>query len=189
MRVALFRRRRRGAVAAAVTVVSDLFNRANNASSLGTADTGQVWSALAETWQILANQASMATQVSNGVAVVPTAVANCTVGVTATVAGTDNGVVGRATDINNYWRFIFESGTWFLQKTVAGARTTVNSIAGVSANNDRIELVMNGNILTGKVNGVAILSATDAFNASATSHGITAANTSIQYDNFAVTVP
>lgn len=36
---------------------SDSFNRADNASSLGAADTGQVWQAIAGTWGILSNQA------------------------------------------------------------------------------------------------------------------------------------
>lgn len=38
-------------------VVSDSFNRADSASSLGTADTGQVWSSAVGTWGISSNRA------------------------------------------------------------------------------------------------------------------------------------
>ena len=167
-------------------IVSDSFNRANNALSLGSADTGQPWSAVVGTWGISSNQAYCPTNVGNSIAVVDAGVSNGMVQVTtAVIVGGDIGLVARLTDGSNYIRAIFEGGTWFLQKCVAGVFTTLASAAGAQSAGDILQLSF-GSLITLRQNGVLLLSSSDAFNQSATKAGLTVISSAATFDNFAV---
>jgi hypothetical protein len=165
-------------------LASDSFTRADNAVSLGLADTGQAWSALAGTWGVLSNQAYQPSGLPDGVAILDVGEADVTLTVTLSTVAPDNGLILRASDTNNYIRLIFEAGVWYLQKKVAGAFTTLASGAGSNTNGDMITLTGIGSSLSSTLNGVALLTATDAFNATATKHGITGISASTRFDNF-----
>lgn len=53
-----------GLMASGLKRISDAFNRSDNGSSLGTADTGQVWENVRGTWGISSNKASTSTSAS-----------------------------------------------------------------------------------------------------------------------------
>lgn len=167
-------------------VVFDNFNRADNASVLGTANTGQAWVPLVGTWGISVNQAYVAVVVGNPIAVVDSGLSNSTVNASIPVAGNDVGLVMRATDASNYIRFIIETNVFYLQKCVVGAFTTIASIAGTLVNGDQLSVSVSGSVFTAYKNGVFILTGTDAFNSSATKHGITAVNSTVRLDDFKV---
>jgi hypothetical protein len=59
-------------VAAAGPLVFDSFNRADSASTLGNADTGQAWSAVVGTWGITSNRAYPVTASGTGTAAINT---------------------------------------------------------------------------------------------------------------------
>src|SRR5436853_7315699 len=80
----LLRRRRRSG-GGVQTIVSDTFTRADNAASLGVADTGQAWTSLGGTWGISGNQAYCPTAALNPLAVVDSGKADCSVQATLTV--------------------------------------------------------------------------------------------------------
>lgn len=86
--------------------LADTFTRADSATTLGTAETGGAWSALAGTWGISGNKAYMPAGATDGFAVLTSnflsdgyAEADITLSATANRAAT--GLVFRAADINN----------------------------------------------------------------------------------------
>lgn len=168
--------------------VTDSFNRADNAASLGNADTGQAWIALVGTWGISSNQAACTVHSSNDVAVIDGGLADCTVQVTTAIIFSDSGIAVRATDGLNFIRLIFDLGSasWLLQKCVAGSFTTIGSALGTNANGDVIKLVMSGSNFTAFKNGVQLFTASDAFNSTVTKHGLTAVGTVPLFDNFSI---
>src|SRR5689334_12682212 len=84
---------------------SDDFNRADNASTLGTpSDAGSAWSALEGTWGISSNQAYNPTADGQGTAALESSIADAQVQATLATSG-GSGLIGRATDGNNYILF------------------------------------------------------------------------------------
>lgn len=180
-------------VASPAATVLDTFTRADNAAGLGIAETGQTWVQLgAATVQLTANKANPSA-ITEAIAVVDSGVADCTVqmlnGTTPASGTVDHDLYFRVVDVNNYWRFLVEGGVLYLQKNVAGTRTTVSTIAGNFLAGDTVAAVLAGSSITCQVNGVTKLVATDAFQSGATKHGIgfSAAGTSEYVDDFRVT--
>ena len=184
------RRRRRGGLR---VVVSDTFTRANNASSLGSAETGQVWAQVVGTgWGIDTNQAALSASVGNDLAVVDSGVSVCSVAATLTgVTGNNAGLAFSVTDASNWWGLWGGSGGLFLIKNAAGVQTVPASDAVAIAEGSVLKVTRSGASITCAVNGVVRLTLSDAFNASATKHGlgIGGADVNHRWDNFLVTVP
>lgn len=123
------------------TVVTDTFTRADSSTSIGTADTGQAWSALKGTWGIKTNAAELYTGAAGGqeVAVVDagTGHANGTVQVDIIPhagvggGGIDAGVVTKVADASNYLLVAVHkldtSSDLKLYKCVAGAFTQLGA--------------------------------------------------------------
>lgn len=100
-----------------------------------------------------------------------TAPADGQVGVTyktATTGGQEQGVVFRFSNTSNYWK----ATTTHLFKRVAGTNTTVATYATPAAPGDRMVVQMNGTAITVLINGASAATATDAFNDTATLHGM-----------------
>jgi len=175
-------------------VVSDSFNRADSTTSLGTADTGQAWTALTGTLGINGN-AAYAVVTSNSVAVIDSGLADGTVQVKLTATATGSvmpRLIFRCTDASNYWMLQARgsTGKYQLYKNVAGAFTQLGTdIAVTPTAGDVIQAVLSGSSVTIKVNGVQAATATDAFNSTATKHGIGWAqptDTTQKFDDFSV---
>lgn len=113
-------------------VASDAFNRGTQAS-LGTADTGGVWAAVAGTWRIVSDQAALTAQniANEAVAMLPVSAALASglimVDVQLSAANSHVGLVFRGTDVNSY-------AAVQLQKTTGGTDQLRISkrVAGVS---------------------------------------------------------
>lgn len=172
----------------AAASVSDSFNRADNASSLGTADTGQVWSALLGTWGISGNKAYKPSGAGQSFAVVESGLADCTIAVT--VSGTltaGGGICFRATDANNLWFVEMDVGQTLLYKVQAGGYSAPVTGMATFAVGDVMSVVLSGSSISVRKNGAQIGSHTSTFNQSATKQGLRAYGNAVQFDDFSVT--
>ena len=169
------------AVPAVPVSPADAFTRADSVVTLGSTTTGAVaWQPLTGTWGIKTNAATLITATNAGgqpynIAVVNGTSADGTVQATMAQAVSDGcGLAVRATDLNNYWLFrLSAANAYQIYKVVAGSPTSAGSgTLTQTASGNIIKLVMSGNSITPYVNGVAGTTVTDAFNATATKHGL-----------------
>lgn len=140
--------------AAPVLIVSDTFDRADNPTALGTADSGQVWTNRTNGLKVLSNQAAPIASGAQNIATIPAGVANVRVEWTQAALGTAAGAILRWTDASNHIRVVCSSTTL----TVAEAGGTGSaSIPGTYAIGDRfaaeavgssLKVYQNGNLLT-----------------------------------------
>lgn len=179
-----------GAAAAVTTYVSDTFNRADSAVSLGSADVGGAWTASVGTWGISSNVAYQVADAGQDVAQIDSTVANCTIRCTYSVASPNSQrIIFRFSDTSNYWLLQTEGGTAYkLYKYVAAAFTLAGTYSTTPANGDVLMIVLNGNQIDAYLNGVLRISTTDAHNSTATRHGIGGANNSLtgRWEDFSV---
>lgn len=165
----------------ASATVADTFDRADNGSSLGSTSTGAVaWTALNGTWGVSSNRA-VSSITGENTAVVDCSAADGTVQVTTIrTAGLQGeaGLAFRFSNNSNGWIVYGGSaatvpGKWTMAKKVAGSFMFITPSTQVSpATGDVLQVVMSGTSLTLKVNGVTVASTTDAFNSTATMHGL-----------------
>lgn len=178
--------------------VEDIFDRANSTTTLGNADTGETWAAIAGTWGIDTNQAYSTTlggttnladiqsDASDGI--VTAAVSNIS-------ASSYGGVIFRSDGTDqNYWRAYYDGTNFKVDKVVGGSVTNVNTTADTGASGI-IQVTMYGSKISvhkgAGANTVATLSIDDAALQTNTRHGLysvqTAAN--IRFNNFYVFGP
>lgn len=170
------------------TIVSDTFTRADSTTTLGNAETGQAWSALAGTWGISSNTAYTTTTTAPGSAVVDSGVSNCII--KAKIATQQGGayVAFRAVNATNFLFFGNNGGTAYkLYKLVANILTEVGSYAQAPQNGDSIKITAIGNTITCYVNDIQLIQATIADLNTATKHGFCSYNaTNARWDDFSV---
>ena len=157
------------------TAITDTFTRANNATSLGSTETGQPWTALSATWGITGNAAYIASGVAgNTLATVNAGRANFTAQLTNSIVTAQYpGMCFRVTDINNFWAWYRSaSNAYTLSKIVAGTQTNVASATLTAANGDVLQVVTSGSSISCTVNGANLTSTTDTFNSTATGVGM-----------------
>jgi hypothetical protein len=172
----------------------DTFTRANNASSLGTTEVGN------KTWQtgglnvpgVNTNTAYFA-GTGSGNTFIDSGMSNG--GVSIKVSTLDGGnvggrVVGRYVDENNFWTISpnIGAGAYSLLKYVSGSPTQVDAFFMTIAAGDVLDLRYNNNTITGFINGVQRLSATDSFLSTATKvgFGLTGTSANLRFDDFKV---
>lgn len=176
-------------VAGASAIVSDSFTRANSATSLGTADTGQAWVPLSDTWGITSNTAYKVTASNQGYVVIDSGVSDCTI--TVTVSGTTTaggGITFRATDVSNLWFVECGSGASSVYKSQTGSGLTQMASGWAAfAAGDVMSVVLSGTSINVKKNGTSIGTLTNAFNQTATKHGLRDYTGTIRLDDFSVT--
>ena len=134
----------------------DDFNRAD-AATLGAA-----WTTSAGTWNISSSRATPDTgecfTLWNS-----TTYTNTGVGVTVTSSPNNFGVVARSSDKNNMYLFQAASSTIVqLYKRVSGTWTLLGSASTSSVVGKRLELTCDGTTITGSVDGIPLVSVTDA---------------------------
>lgn len=173
--------------------VYDSFTRANSTTSLGSTEGGTAgilaWTVLGGTGGINSNQGYFTTSVGS-VAVTSSAVSDCNVEVKFPVVVTYSRIVFRATDANNYWIVQQNGANYELYKRSAGSFGSVlKTSSGITATaNDVVKVVLLGSSIRVFVNGVerTEMAITDAFNATATLHGIATDATASRFDEFKV---
>ena len=184
-------------------IVSDSFDRADNATSLGAADTGQAWTATGLTAGIQGGMAYFPTVSGFGIATVETLHADVDVTcslILRTSADQSRGVLLLRGDgsVANRWSLNCDStGTnLVLSKVVASVSTNVQTaaFAVTLGQSYAIRVVAKGSAWTVYVNGVSTITATDAALSTLTKCGIgavrsTSAVGSPFFDAFKVVLP
>lgn len=178
--------------------VLDSFDRADSLTSLGSADTGQVWTAHAGTWGISGSTAYIASSVSDAAATVDTGTPDGLISLdlttgTSIVNGIYCGIDFRTTDATNrLFARLRETGHVELYKQVAGTYTSLGSaVVAVAVNTTyRLAVRLVGSSIKVLVDGVELLSVTETFNNTVTHHGLTGHSAgdslAVRWDNFRV---
>lgn len=115
--------------------VSDTFDRADSASSLGSTDGGSLspltWTAQNGTWGISSNKAYLTDTTSQAVATVDTGLADVDVAVDITLSSTQPnvGVICRLIDNNNYLLAAWAGQIMYLFKREGGGFTELTSVS------------------------------------------------------------
>lgn len=185
-----------GKRASTFVTITDSFTRADSAITLSSTEGTNIkaWSAFSGGWGVSVNQAYTPTGAIDAVAVVDAGVSDCTVTLTIRTVVGSQGVAFRWVDANNGYRTAFFSGNLDLKKFVAGVGTDVpgSPVALAPVDGDVMSVILSGNSIIVKVNGVQKFSITDAQFQSATKHGMAQAgfgDVTMRYDNFSITVP
>lgn len=191
---AFSRRRRRSPGGAPAAGVTDSFDRDDSALSLGTADSGHVWTAHLGTWGISSNKGYNPSATSSAIATVDSGVVDCTVAVTLSghLSGAEPGIYVRYVDADNWIRFVQGSdNNVYLQKRIAGVGGTVGSAANVRAEGAVLSVVISGTSVSGRVDGVEKAAGTvaDAAVQDSTLHGVGTAGSDnlFRLEDFSVT--
>lgn len=164
-------------------VAGDSFARADSATSLGNATTGQTWTVLSGTPGIIGRRAYSAA--GSARAYIETGAADVEVAFDLD-ALEESWLLFRATDSSNWLRAGVENNTgrFHIQKFVAGALTSIH--AGGSAygsdlqarKGDRIRVVVKGDLISLYRNTRLVKTLTESFNSTATKHGMSLATVS-----------
>lgn len=187
---ALNQERSNGPLAIAPFFAGDNFNRTDSATTLGTTTTGQAWSAL-----------SGLIGLSKGKAYAPSGnarwnfeslVADVEISIDFEAAIEEAWILLRISDDSNWWRIGTDGATGRIktEKRVAGSITTVSNLTGKPLRiGDRLKVRALGSVITVYRNNEQISTTTDAFNATATKHGIGMLGANVRLDNLALKVP
>lgn len=174
------------AEAAGGPLVSDSFNRPDNATSLGTTDTGQVWSALAGTWGIDTNQAYGP---SGGDLLALLEAGASDVNITCDIKHHDNnGVLFRTVSQSDFLLARLSVNTVQLYRRQAGVWTLLADAAMTLTNGQTyaFRVVASGSTINVYVDGVNRVTATESFQSTVTKHGMFGGNSVSRWDNFRV---
>jgi hypothetical protein len=163
---------------------SDNFNRADNASALGTpSDAGSDWTAIAGTWGVGSNVARKVNATDGqDIAVLDSGTANVEAQVTFSTLSADAGpgLVARLVDSSNYLLVQCRggnSGSAYLElyKFVSGTPTSLGTYNTIVSAGDVVKLRCDGDSLTVYRNGSSVIGpVTESAHNTATKHGIQA---------------
>lgn len=177
-------------LAARSVIVSDSFDRTDNAASLGIAETGQAWTNNAGVMGITSNQAKRQTAVV-AVSTVNAGVSDCTISVDLNVQ-LNAGIAFRLSDPSNYLMArIFTTDSLLQVYTIInGAATLIGSYAFTPTVGHVYNLAVqcNGPSIVVLLDGVERVNVSSTHNQTVTNHGITVRNSSANdtFDNFKV---
>lgn len=171
-------------------IVFDNFDRADNPTSLGVADTGHVWSG-SGTWGIQNNNAKHFTGSGRQFIYVDSGVSDCAVSVImADIFNQSARFAFRATDNSNNYHVLANGTQYNLSRNEAGVITNIGTIPLAPVDGDRIKVVLSGDTMTVFINDVQKLQVTgQTFNLTATKHGLGTFGTDTDtFDAFSVEV-
>lgn len=170
--------------------VTDSFDRADDAVSLGVADTGQAWSALSGTWGISGSQAYLPVAAGSAQAVVESGHADAVIQATLTAFG-QSGLLIRARNLNNtlVLRINRGVGTCALRSIVGGVETTLQNVVVALPLTMVVRVECEGTTIRAFVDGtqrIAVAGVTDF--QTETKHGLYAsAAQATTWDAFSIT--
>lgn len=172
--------------------VTDDFNRADSASSLGTSSSGHLWVAPTGTWGIASNKAYAPSASDGQVAYIDAGITD--VLVTATVSGLTGGgyagLIARAPDSDNFYlnQFGSDAERGRLWRCVGGSFTPLTSPAGGTTPDGAVyALRVVGSSIKAYYNGAEILSVTDSTHTSGTYAGLRlGALSAPRWDDFSI---
>ncbi len=171
-----------------------LFPQADGTDINGAAlEVGSTWTSIDGTQDVESHKAVSLTGVdaSRMVTEVGSATVTVTGIVTIVANGSDNGIILRVTDASNFWLVNVEPTEVAIYKIVAGSFTKLDSkvFAAVTGTPYTIAATFAGNVITATVNGANSMTATDAFNNTATKHGFRLSSPTNTGTSFKVTSP
>lgn len=170
------------------TTITDTFTRADNASSLGSTDTGQAWTVLSGTWGIASNRASNTPPGgANVVAVVDGGSANQVV--QARIYTVNAGYVYRAIDdANHFMVSVNSSGNGTIYRKTAGGYTVLGGITASAAAGSLWQVEVVGSQHRYYVNGTFLVSLTDSAHSTGTRAGFNNFSSTATFDDFTLKV-
>jgi hypothetical protein len=173
--------------------VFDSFNRPDNASSLGVADTGQTWVAELGTWGIGNNTAQpFASTGSGAIATINSTVSDCSVGaiMTRSVSNVNAALLLRESDTSNFIQVEISPVAVTLRRNQSGVYTVIGNFSTTINLNQPylVRVTMLADAINVFLDGVSIITANETFNQTATKHGFRIGNLTLgaTYDDFRV---
>jgi hypothetical protein len=167
--------------------VTDTFTRADSATSMGDAESGQVWFPGYGVWGISSNQAYLATDAGENVTWVK-GLAGGTISVTLATTQDAVGLAFRCQDRDNYWRVQVNSAStrWDLYLVQAGVATLMGNTGTANVSSGAVVMVKaEGDQILVHVDGVLKLTVTDSTFQKASRCGLYAAATgTARFDAF-----
>ncbi|GEM_PF-2675138 len=173
-------------------VIKDTFTRADDATTLGSAETGQVWAVNSGTWGISSNKGQLVTgqAARYDFAYINSGKTDFVADLTLSTVEDEEGIcVAYVDDTHCMWTAYSGANLWLARKS-GGAASGVASAAVTKANGDVLRVIKVGTSIKIYVNGVLKISytLTEAENiafGSATKQGIYALNaTTGRFDNW-----
>jgi hypothetical protein len=177
--------------ASLATIVSDSFNRADSATTLGNAETGQTWSysnSVSNPWGISSNQAYLVSG-TNAFAFVDSGKADVEISATFPVSPTSStvhNIIARYTDTNNHYMFQNNGSNILFYKRVSGTYTQLGTVANTPQANDVMKVSLIGSTITLFINGVQKAQWTDSTYTTQTKHGLQAGTNACRFDDFKI---
>lgn len=170
----------------------DTFNRANASGGLGTpSDGGSDWVELASNFGIFGNQAYGAGGGSPTVSYLECGAGSGdgTIQVTHASVGGNAGVAFRISDADNLFAVWVIGGQFSLYRRQSGSNNLLGQASGTATSGDVVSAVLSDDSITIKVNGTTKITVTDAFQKTATKHGLAtaSADTSSLLDDWSFT--
>jgi hypothetical protein len=141
-------------------VVSDDFNRVD-ATGLGTATTGQVWTDALNGWNIASNKATNRST-SNSISVLDAGVTNMRVEAALSNLATNPSILARYVDTTHFLRLQDNGTTLSLLETNGGAPVTIGSAGSSFSAGEVLRVDVNGTTASVYRNGVLLFTATTA---------------------------
>jgi hypothetical protein len=169
--------------------VTDSFTRADSATSLGNADSGQTWAAQTGTWGISSNQAYIASQAGQNTAAIDSGESDGTVAATVAVWSGDDGILFRGIDDSNYLFVTANSTILILYERVAGGFAELTRYSSLSfASGDILSAVLSGTSVTIKQNGTTLITFTTSRFQTSTKYGMRSFGSALpKWDDFSFT--
>ena len=175
---------------AATLLIADTFTAAGKLPGRvpQTTNNGAAWSVETGAFTVAATGGVNATNSAR--AVIDAGEADVDVDAQIAFGSNGAGLILRSSDKSNYLRLTLTGTGWFFQKTADGLTTTLARGSAVYALNTAhtVKVTMNGPAILMSVDGRAAGSLTEAFNATATRHGLLCSNTGLRtWSSFSVT--
>lgn len=171
-------------------VVSDTFTRVDDNLSMGTAETGQVWTPLLGAWGIASNAAYPKTlDVNRAITVVESGISDIDISSDITWRVSEH-IVFRATDSSNMLVAAISGTGLLLIRYQADVSTTLYNYAftPVAGTKYALRVTAVGTVLNAYLDGTLRITGGSSFNVAATKHGYRcfSSPTSARFDNFKV---
>jgi len=168
-----------------ILIAYDSFDRADNAASLGNADTGETWVTLSGTPRIISNQASATTGIYRGY--IESEITDCVLSAKIVDVGTEGAaLMFRLVDVNNRYYVGVYPTSLVLGKFVAGTQTVINTVALAFVDNEILSITVDGTAIKVYVNGTKQIDTTDSDLTVGTKCGIGIGANDDYLDNFKI---
>lgn len=157
-------------------IIKDSFNRADDTTTLGIAETGQTWKYDSSTWGISTNEAYPVSTTNTSFysyAFIESGISDAVVQVKLSSLVRVMVLLFRYADLNNLW-FVRTNGNkngYEIYKRVSGSWTLKGSFAGAAVG-DTVKVSANGSVIKVYINDVEKASITDNSHITNTKHGI-----------------